>query len=69
MVLLLPGCLAFKERRFITAFIMLIATIAPIVLLCTNHLSEMQVLLTELTVLFAHFIGLTARLAVWRPQL
>ena len=68
MMLLLPGALAFSERRYISAVIMLAAMLAPIFLLYLGLVDTSQFLLVEVSVLLVHLLALTARLAVWNPH-
>ncbi len=68
MMLLLPGALAFSERRYIAAAIMLAAMLAPIFLRYLGLVDTSPFLLMEVSVLLVHLLALTARLAVWNPH-
>ena len=68
MLLLLPGALAFSERRYISAAIMLAAALAPIFLLYLDLVDTSHFLLAEVSVLLVHLLALTARLAGWNPH-
>ena len=68
MMLLLPGALAFSERRYIAAAIMLAAMLAPIFLRYLGLVDTSPFLVMEVSVLLVHLLALTARLAVWNPH-